>query len=147
MGYPPSVENFDYRKIAQKAIYLADSKGAYCGDFMWNWYKNGPYSPALTALLYDNQQVSATEIKRYTISDEIKEILLPIKKVIQLKPFEMSDADWMELIASIHYIYYKLSSVKTKQHVVDMLIKKKTQYSLHQANYAYNVLKELEILN
>lgn len=142
-GQPPSIEKFEDRILAQKVIYLADALGAYCGDYKWNWYKKGPYSPALARVLY--QDYDANPYKSYSVREDVRECLEPLKKLIEKRPNNLSLVDWLELLASFFYLY-KESISKNVTDVSKVLIDFKPKYSQKNALYAYNKLIEYGII-
>lgn len=142
-GSPPSVASFKDRIIAQKVIYLADVLGAYCGDYKWNWYKKGPYSPALSRVLYQNNENVSFE--NYYLQDETKELLEPLKYIYQDKPEELTQADWLELVASVHFLYKQSITKKIKEVIKDLLYYK-PKYNVEQVKIAYKTLEEYGII-
>jgi len=105
-----SVEN---RKVMQKAVYLAQEMGVPLG-YRFNWYVMGPYSPGLT----DDYYQAATEN-----GAPVDRALLGVfrNRLETLKPFldlpdsgsplsdaeNLSRADWLELLASWHFLRAK----------------------------------------
>lgn len=103
---PPSTNDLDNRVIAQKIVYLASSLGVECGDFEFNWYKRGPYSPALTRVLYDNN-IDENLYSSFQLKEDAKKILHPLRSLFLKKPINMKEVDWIELLASTHFLLKK----------------------------------------
>lgn len=116
------------RLIMQKGIYLSQIAGANLG-YWFNWYINGPYSPALADDYYEAQSKVAL-LAGYRASDGLREKLAPVKKLIMEKPEEAELVDWMEALASLDYmqrVQHKAPNVvieaclKEKPHLKEVL--------------------------
>lgn len=107
VGVPSSVETLEQRKLVQKAVYLGQLTGVNLG-YRFNWYRLGPYSPALTQdyfALARELSRGETEHEGLVLVDAARERLSKILPAFQ-PPEEVSlpQADWLELLASIHYL-------------------------------------------
>ncbi|MDF2534430.1 MAG: hypothetical protein K0R18_587 [Bacillales bacterium] len=138
MNRPPSTNTLSDRIVAQKVIYLANSLGVSCGDFEFNWYKKGPYSPALTRVLYDCHQIDQQLLNKYSLRADAKSSLNILKNIITKCPQDLTEDSWIELLASVHYLYEYNSST---QNITQKLINLKPQYNAHQVKYALNSLE------
>lgn len=132
LGRPPSVNDFSDRIIAQKIIYLTDKLGIECGDFEFNWYKRGPYSPALTKVLYENE-ASESDCSKYNLLSEAQELIEPLKRLIAEDKYELGEVDWIELLASTHYLS---NEIKDNFKMATKLIELKPKYSIEEVLYA-----------
>jgi uncharacterized protein YwgA len=101
------ISTFECRKRFQKAIYLAQTAGVDLG-YRFGWYLKGPYSTALTRDYYSmaealagGDQISAQQQLKNEIRAKLAGIL-PLFTVPQGVP--LNKADWMELLASWHYL-------------------------------------------
>lgn len=99
---PFSVEGKEDRLKIQKAIYLSQAAGAKLG-YSYNWYLNGPYSPSLTEDYYD-AQTRIHELSEYVVSDELASKLAPVRKLLALRPKDVSEVEWLEATASLDYM-------------------------------------------
>ncbi|MED1947087.1 MULTISPECIES: hypothetical protein [Brevibacillus] len=142
---PPSTVGIQDRIIAQKVIYLANELGINCGDFIWSWYKKGPYSPALTRVMYANQTINADEMASYVLRDESKQALKPLREITNNKPKEIRIHDWLELLASVHYIFWYWKC-KDYNHVANELILQKPRFSREQVKVAYYAMDKYGFL-
>lgn len=129
---PPSTNDLDNRVIAQKIVYLASSLGVECGDFEFNWYKRGPYSPALTRVLYDNN-TDESFFSAFQLKEDAKKILHPLKSLFLKKPVNMKEVDWIELLASTHFLLKKHHDILTATKELVMLKPKYTKDDVHLA--------------
>ncbi|MEC1262552.1 hypothetical protein P9D34_19425 [Bacillus swezeyi] len=144
---PPSVNSLDDRVIAQKIVYLAGQMGVQCGDYEFSWYKKGPYSPALTRVLYDERHnQSNIDTSQFKIKDALKDQLLPLKQAIEQNRLGLSEADWIELLASVHFLYEEYSYLGLK-FVLDKLVSEKPKYERFQAKYALDILAKIGIVD
>ncbi len=102
LDVPISVDSKVDRISMQKAIYLAQTKGADLG-YRFSWYINGPYSSSLADTYYHLDE-DRTLYERYSASDDFQENLKPVKDLIAAKPREANLADWLEAVASLDFM-------------------------------------------
>lgn len=138
---PPSTNDLDNRVIAQKIVYLASSLGVECGDFEFNWYKRGPYSPALTRVLYDNN-IDENFYAAFQLKEESKRILHPLKSLLSKNPTNMKEVDWIELLASTHFLLKKHQDIFK---AVGELIMLKPKYTKDDVYLAGEYLEKYEM--
>jgi uncharacterized protein YwgA len=107
LGVPPEVGTIDDRKRVQKAVYLGQLSGVDLG-YRFGWYIMGPYCPSLTrdyfplaeSLASGDNEWEGKSLKK-TVKDKlsrIKPLMTPPKGV------DLSDENWLELIASLHFL-------------------------------------------
>lgn len=132
---PFNYEDFNDRKELQKAIYLLENMGVSVGDYSFSWDKYGPYSLSLD---YDAQKLTETEEKKFLFSDLAKSCFTRIKEYIS-KNDSYTCAEWMECIASLHYL--KNVFRVTQDRLIAELQKRKPYLSNEYAN-----LKALKIV-
>ena len=99
-----SIDDISQRKEKQKAIYLARLAGVDLG-YPYGWYVRGPYSPSLTKHYYELQ--SSTGEITVSLKKEIVEDLDRLKVDIfesSRRPQDLGMPDWLELLASWHYL-------------------------------------------
>ena len=102
------LDGFSKRLELQKAIYFVQLAGLDLG-FRYSWYHYGPYSRTLTqaAFQYDGNREYYDDIAaNVTLTAKGKS---KVKKVVALResserPDKMPVADWLELLASLHYL-------------------------------------------
>lgn len=97
---------FSERLILQKTIYLMQTFDLFIG-YHFNWYLKGPYSPQLAKDAYDlsNTYEELPEVTFVSVSAEKR-----FQKFMSLVGDHLMDADWLEAIASIHYLYHRGSA-------------------------------------
>lgn len=100
------IDNFNHRKVLQKKIYLLQLTGIDLG-YRYNWYLYGPYCPTLASdtfslrdeIKYDD------EYKDYELNSQTKSKLDLLDTIVNLPDnLETSEPEWLELLASLHYL-------------------------------------------
>jgi len=100
------IDDFRSRKILQKKTYLLQLTGIDLG-YRYNWYLYGPYCPALAndtftlrdEIKYDN------EFNTYELNSKSKSRLDTLNRVVSLpESVETTEPEWLELLASLHYL-------------------------------------------
>lgn len=144
-------DNFDYNRLddriaLQKTVYLLMNMGVNVGDYSFEWGKYGPYSLALDvdafkysqSALRDNINFSDVTIKKMKkISEYVKEG--------QEKFSDYTRTQWLECVASLHYLKYVLHIKNSEQEVLDVLQERKGHLNNNDANYrALQIADEIE---
>ncbi len=104
LGVGTSIKNVSERKEKQKAIYLAKVFGIDLG-YSYGWYVKGPYSPSLTKDYYELQETNSETT--VTLRDDILKSLESVKNNFvqnNKRPAGMQTPEWLELLASWHYL-------------------------------------------
>ena len=100
------IDNFTSRKILQKKIYLLQLTGIDLGH-RYNWYLKGPYCPALandTFTLREEIEYD-DEFNNYELNSKTNSKFDTLNKIVSLPDTpETSEPEWLELIASLHYL-------------------------------------------
>lgn len=108
LNVQPSTQYFQDRLLIQKATYLAQQAGLNLG-YRYNWYLKGPYSPGLTRdafALAENPDIGGT----FKLADSVAERLARVALVSEPPPgTELSRDQWLELLASLHYLVKQLN--------------------------------------
>lgn len=97
-----SYDNFNKRKMLQKAIYLLENMGVCVGEYSFIWDKYGPYSFSLDC---DAQDLRESALQSPMFSSFAKVRIEQIREYANLEE-GYNSADWMECIASLHYLKY-----------------------------------------
>ena len=104
---PLELDTFAKRFDLQKRVYLAQVCGGDLG-YRYGWYLHGPYCRALTAdafLLRDEITDGEHDHKKYTLRENISERLDRATGLSKPRAgFRGSEAEWLELVASLHYL-------------------------------------------
>ncbi|MHC4111898.1 MAG: hypothetical protein ACYSUY_12555 [Planctomycetota bacterium] len=100
------IVDFSSRKILQKKTYLLQLMGIDLG-YSYNWYLYGPYCPALandTFTLRDEIRYD-DEFNDYELNSKTNIKCDKLYKVASLPDTpETNEAEWLELVASLHYL-------------------------------------------
>lgn len=106
LGVPKDISNVQARKRIQKAVYLAQLKLGL--GYQYNWYLMGPYSPDLTSdyfSLKDAMNAESGEKESQSLKPEYESRLKQIRPLLSApSDFPLSEDDWLELLASVHYL-------------------------------------------
>lgn len=132
-----SKDAFDDRLLTQKKVFLLQELGVNLG-YAYNWYVRGPYSPDLTAYVYNNLDVlKEQDFSRYRISDDAQKQIDTVNAFANEKPDSLSVSSWYELLASVLYIQKRWN----KDDAYDSLVKYKPQYTREHFDAAVNRLR------
>ena len=109
VGIEGDIDSFDARKDFQKAILIGQSLSGVDLGYRFNWYLRGPYSPALARDYYqvaEAIELGDREHNRHVLVDSVKRKLEPIRRLLTNIPadFRLDRTDWLELLASWHYL-------------------------------------------
>lgn len=104
---PADIETVDDRKRVQKAVYIGQLSGVDLG-YRFGWYLMGPYSSTLTKDYYNLAESLALGDRDYEEQDLLQPVQDRIKQVLPLMDVPpdvpLSQEDWLELIASLHFL-------------------------------------------
>lgn len=108
LGIDPKIDTAADRKRLQKAVYLGQALTGVDLGYRYGWYKKGPYSPSLANDYYDLAEALAAgeEPNGYGLRSEEQVRALNDASHLFGVPqgVNLSDADWLELVGSIHYL-------------------------------------------
>lgn len=138
-----SYSNFNQRMEMQKAVYLLQDMGVPVGDYGFRWYQHGPYSQRLHD---DMHYESGRECRALTLSREYAERINQLHDVIHAEEGEKySVSNWVECLASIHYLRENLLSFNaSEEEVVQELERRKIHLNDHRTNLsAYRLVEGL----
>jgi uncharacterized protein YwgA len=130
-----SLDTFADRLSLQKRIYLIQLSGVDFG-YRYNWYLRGPYCPALTRdafLLKDEVEGEEKEYTTYELTDSAIEKIHAVQKIWDLPGgLGVSPEDWLELLASLHYLkhvaYWPGNNV-AKERIFQKLVEAKPHFA------------------
>ena len=105
LGQTAQISTLQDRKRIQKSIYLAQSVGVDLG-YYFNWYLMGPYCSSLAKDYYELNQSTAGDENVGRLRDDVLEKLRKVSEAAtsRNKPVGLNDVDWLEALASIHYL-------------------------------------------
>ena len=101
-----SLDSFNHRFIFQKKLYLLQLTGLDLG-YRYNWYKKGPYSPALTRdafFLQEEIEAQEKDFEEYVLTEASKTKAEQAKSIWEMPKGQNDDMVWLELLASLHYL-------------------------------------------
>jgi len=155
LGMPTDLSTFNQRFNVQKQIYLAQIAGVDLG-YRYGWYLRGPYSQSLTRdafALQDEISAGNAEHEDYCLADGVVEKLQKAKTLCN-KPadFRGSADEWLELLASLHYLRHIVYRPKGTERGFDdafkLLMESKPQFTNKrtQAKYAWDRLADVGLI-
>lgn len=106
VGQELSLDTFPARLRIQKKLYLAQLTGLDLG-YRFSWYLHGPYCRELTSDAFRLVE----QIREGVRTQEARQ-LSPMARTLSAKattiwrggPPELAEDDWLELLASLHYL-------------------------------------------
>ena len=106
LDIPSKISTLADRKRVQKAVYIGQMAGADLG-YSYGWYLLGPYSPELTQDYFalNNDLINEDDdYTNYELNKSLSEKLYGIKNLMNIpERVNLSQEDWLELVASIVY--------------------------------------------
>ena len=102
---PADVGQLDDRKRIQKAVYLTQAAGLGLG-YGFGWYLRGPYSTSLARDYYAMAlELRLGEVAQTELRADVLTQLAPIQGIVNAPAdVKLSQADWLELLASVHFL-------------------------------------------
>ena len=129
------MSSFKNRLTFQKTVYFLQIFGLSFG-YNFNWYVYGPYSSILTKDGYEMEKVKNVP-KIAFINPKYEESLAKLDKFLGKK---RHDADWLELLASIHFLKStKLAT--TKRDIIETITHKQTHFDEQDCEKALEYLE------
>lgn len=95
---------FNDRMKMQKCIYLAEQFGLNIGDYCFSLYKHGPYSQQLQDDMYEENNKPEQTIYYSEYAASIVRRLSNIVQTCHKDNYGYSEEQWVECLASIHYL-------------------------------------------
>lgn len=130
------LQSFRGRLILQKTVYLLQAFGFYLG-YRYNWYLYGPYSPDLTKDAFSIVE-SFGEAKPVAFTDPSLE--QRFQAFVKFLGSKKADAEWLELVASIHFLS-KLYPDWSHTQVLEKVKKKQPYFTAQRAEEALSYLR------
>lgn len=137
-------EDFDYgdfgkRMKMQKCIYLIEQLGINVGEYAFSWYKHGPYSQRLQDDMFAENGRGTQEL---IYSDYALNVINRLKSIIRqasVTGFSYSIEQWMECLASVHYLNRMFNG--DKQKTLEELVRRKAHLNDNGLNnHAYELI-------
>jgi len=104
---PKRAANFQTRLIIQKIVFLSKFLKIKLDNYNFGLYKNGPYSPYLTADYYQNSELITTlELEVHLTPKEV-EVVEKIQNLVLKHPISnFHQADFLEAVSTALYFKY-----------------------------------------
>lgn len=103
---PLDLDTFEKRLMIQKKAYLTQLAGLDL-FYRFRWYLHGPYCRELTSDAFRAQERiddGEHDHKRETLAPFAKKLTRKAKTIWANKPDSIDDDDWLELLASLHFL-------------------------------------------
>lgn len=106
IGQPVKLDTFDDRFMIQKKIFLTQLTGL---DLLYRfgWYLRGPYSRELTADVFSlkaQMELGDEDYRREQLAPEVAQLASKAPTIWANRPANITESDWLELLASLHYL-------------------------------------------
>lgn len=106
LGIPDEIATLDDRKRVQKAVYLGQVAGIDLG-YRFGWYLLGPYSPQLARDYFALAEARALgeSTRGAKLDRSVVSVLRRIQPLLtEHANCDLKQEDWLELVASVHYL-------------------------------------------
>lgn len=140
INQPEDVATFQQRLLIQKKVYLAQLTGLDLG-YRFGWYLRGPYCRSLTSdvfLLNEQIKSGEDEYKNSALLQSTSKQLERATGIWAKSPSEIGDDDWLELLASLHFLkhiaYWPKGGKREFADVFKALIESKRQFKGRKAD-------------
>jgi len=103
---PLELDAFEKRLKLQKRIYLTQLTGLDLG-YRFSWYLHGPYCRELTSDAFRLQELARDGVRGVegkTLNAIARRLASSATSIWCDAPAGMGDDDWLELLASLHYL-------------------------------------------
>lgn len=137
-----SMDNFEGRLIFQKTVYLMQAFGIYLG-YRFSWYLYGPYSPELASDGFRLAEIYGPLMPEGRFKDQGMEGIF--KLFLEFLGDRRDDAEWLELLASVHFLR-KLYPDVAKDEVISMVLKKQPYFDKRKCEEAWKHLEKYGLL-
>lgn len=106
VGQPVELDTFDDRFMIQKKTYLTQLAGIDLA-YRFGWYLRGPYSRELTRdafRLKEQLDLGEDDYKSEQLSPVATKRAAGASAIWGNRPSGITESDWLELLASLHYL-------------------------------------------
>ena len=148
LGVEPKIKTVAQRKTLQKSVYIGQLAGVDFG-YRYNWYVMGPYSPGLTRDYYALDRAVASShggdvAKHHELRPSIRRRLARVKPLLDVPAgLDVDQADWLELVASVHYLIVER---KKKKRDARKVLKNAKPHVADHMDEALNQLRALDLV-
>lgn len=134
-----SVDKFDDRIRLQKLAFLARELGVADSEFLFSWYRHGPYSPGLTRMLFQASDLGELRTSQKPLAPNEAAIVEKVKQLLGRDG--VNDPGKLELYASVWYMLPGKITEDTVKRAVQILAKKKPKFSDGEVRRCANEIK------
>src|SRR5262249_28832829 len=106
VAIPLDLSTFDKRLLIQKKTYLAQLTG-FDLRYRFAWYVHGPYSRQLTYDIFrlkEEVDEGDRDYETTPLSPLAGQLLATARTFWDNRPAHVTESDWLELLASLHYV-------------------------------------------
>lgn len=135
------METFSGRLKLQKTIYLMQSFGLYIG-YPFSWYIRGPYSPELTRDGFELREIYDLMPEAHFADPKDEE---QFNRFLAFLGEKKDDADWLEIIASIHFLK-QLDRNLPKDQIIRKVMSKKSYFTKELCEKGWKYLEEWKMI-
>jgi uncharacterized protein YwgA len=141
IGNYDKMESFEGRLKLQKTIYLMQAFDLYIG-YNFSWYIRGPYS---TQLAKDG--FALREVYNVIPSGRFTDLKAEQRfaSFLQFIDRYRNDADWLEIVASIHFLTKVYSNLQ-RDRILSIVKNKQPYFVVKQCQDAWNYLKKWKMI-
>lgn len=135
-------KSFDSRLVFQKTVYLLQAFGLHLG-YRFSWYIRGPYSPALARKGYELVKRIAESPNVRFAKDSAENRFHEFLEFLGERKY---DADWMETLASVHFLKHAYPK-STQKEIMKKVLRKQPYLTVEQCVEAWEYLEEYGLLD
>lgn len=152
---PLELDTFEQRLMIQKKVYLTQLTGLDLA-YRFGWYLHGPYSRELTRdafRLKEEMELGERDFENETLGAFARKRVELAPKIWANKPDSIDEDDWLELLASLHYLkhiaYMGKDARRDFDDVYKALIDSKPRFRGRRsdAQRAWQQLGKVDLLN
>ncbi len=103
---PLELDSFEQRLMIQKKVYLAQLTGLDLA-YRFGWYLHGPYSRELTRdafRLKEEMELGERDYETKQLAPFAHKRVQRAPRIWAKRPDGIDEGDWLELLASLHYL-------------------------------------------
>jgi len=135
------MSSLEGRLILQKTIYLLQVFGLNLG-YNFSWYIRGPYSTELTKDGFNLIEIYDGLCQRRFVAENAER---RFKEYLEFLGERKNDSDWLELLASVHFLKKSYPS-KDEEEIIGTLMRYKPHFTKERCREAWNHLKKYKLI-
>jgi uncharacterized protein YwgA len=144
-GY--SIDDLEARVYTQKSVYLMQVLGIDL-RFRFSWYLRGPFSRSLSQAVYQIDEAVIERAEELSLRPEVIPVTDKVTEIVEQKPGDLTPAQWLELVASIHYLIHISKVPREIEQVQESLWQKgKVTFAVGHIEQAWHCLDRIGLLD